>query len=85
MAAIDIARLVEKETSAINGAFALHLLHTNGHLVTDGRGLLPAPSITSPTGTLADHTSVLPGGNVMNLALSERSHPPRAWASPGYC
>nr|WP_295710797.1 EAL domain-containing protein [uncultured Halomonas sp.] len=81
VAAIDIARLVEKETSAINGAFALHLLHTNGHLVTNGSGLLPAPSITSPTGTLADHTSVLPGGNVMNLALSERPHPPLALAN----
>lgn len=76
VAVIDIALLIEQETSAASGAYALHFLHANGHLLNDGSGLVPATSVIPPTNTLAEHTAVLAGGTVVNLALSERTDQP---------
>ncbi|TVP44179.1 MAG: EAL domain-containing protein [Halomonas sp.] len=73
---VDIALLLAQDTSVTNGAFALHINHVNGHLVDSGNGLLPATSPAPPPQTLADHTAVLPGGTVINLALSELPDPP---------
>ncbi|MGP9765676.1 EAL domain-containing protein [Halomonas sp. AOP13-D3-9] len=76
VAVIDIARLIEQETSTVNGAFTLHIIHANGHLVNQGEGLLPTASIVPPAIMLAQHTLALPGGTVITLALSEQSNQP---------
>lgn len=76
VAAIDIALLIERETSVVNGAFALHITHTNGYLINEGNGLQPAAAIAPPTKVLAEHTAVLPGGAIIKLALTELPNPP---------
>lgn len=73
VAVIDIARLIEQETSTANGGFTLHIIHTNGHLINRGEGLITADSIAPPAMPLAEHTAALPGGTVINLALSNPS------------
>lgn len=78
---IDIALLLAQDTSATNGMLALHMIHTNGHLINEGDGLVPASSTQPPSLPIAEHTAVLPSGTVVNLALSERSNPPPVLAN----
>lgn len=76
VAAIDIALLIKRETSVVNGAYSLHITHTNGSLINEGNGLLPASSLRPQPPMLAEQTLVLPGGTIVNLALSELPNPP---------
>ncbi|HSP32506.1 MAG TPA: diguanylate cyclase, partial [Halomonas sp.] len=76
VAFVDIGLLIEQETSVASETVALHINHVNGYLINEGNGLLPAVAPTPPAITLAEHTAVLPGGSVLNLALTELPDPP---------
>lgn len=73
---IDIAILVAQDTSVADNRFALHISHVNGHLVNEGYGLLSAPPPLPSVLKLAEHTAVLPGGMVLDMALTELPDPP---------
>ncbi|MBL1267867.1 MAG: EAL domain-containing protein [Halomonas sp.] len=76
VAAIDIARLIKRETGVVNGTYSLHITHANGYLLNEGNGLLPTSSPGSLPPMLAEQTLVLPGGTIINLSLSELPNPP---------
>lgn len=81
VSAIDIVQLIDRGTSAANGTFTLHITHTNGYLIDQGDGLLPAAAATPPTTPLTDRTLVLPGGTILSLSLTQRDDQPATLAN----